>query len=220
VFAASASELRDAERWAFLPRLEPAAFSILGPAVAGALPGLPGDGFSALLVLEDDRPWVDRQTELATAALGPAIATFEGDAVVALTQALTDRLESAAERAVFTTAWNSPAALGVLLDDRAARTIAFHTLAGRLHLESHSKSSAVQRLAGYGFTAIEARGPGAAIRTDAPLGATTALRARLRAALDPREIWAYGPRWQGSPAIGMTGSGGRLNAAAPRADTA
>jgi FAD/FMN-containing dehydrogenase len=199
VYHAEPRALRDAARWASLPRLEPAAVTVLGAATAQAIAGLPaGPRYTVVVVLEDDAAWVERQTGLLEAALGVADGRLEGEAVAALEQALCDAPERWPRRLTFTTAWNSPAALGVLVDDASPSELVFHSLAGRLHLEPSSVDPAteVPRLAGNGYALIECLGVDRPEPVIPPLAATSALRRRIRAMLDPSGIWAAGPDWE------------------------
>ena len=200
VYPASAAELADERRWAFLPRLEPAAATVLGPAAAREVAGLaPADGFTVVVLLEDERAWVNRQAQRVEEALGPAARRIEGDSVAGLAQALCDVAERGPRTLSFTTAWNSPAALGVIVGGEASPGLVFHSLAGRLHLESGTSedtTSAVQRLAGSGFELIE-RSDAAPLESVLPQNAALgALRASIRRRLDPARVWAFGPRWE------------------------
>ena len=198
VFHADAAQLRDAARWASLPRLEPAAMSVLSRSTAGTIAGLgTATPYVIAVVLEDEAPWVERQTALIEDALGKADARIEGEAVVALSQALCDAPERWSRRLTLTTAWNSPAALGVIDLDVAPSELVFHSLAGRLHLEPIDALpiTEVQRLAGNGFSSLECRGT-ERFAPSPPTSAVGTLRRRIRTALDPESLWARGSSWE------------------------
>lgn len=194
VYEASVAELRDEQRWAFLPRLEPAAVMVLGRDAARASGLASTAAFAVVVALEDDAPWVREQAERVAAALGEPREALEGPAVPRLFQAVTDFVEERATNVALTSAWNSPAAPGVILDDPASPGLVHHSLAGRLHLES--TSSAVHRLAGSGFNVIEHRGGAALEPALPPFRAVQNLRDRIRRELDPGAVWAYGESWQ------------------------
>jgi hypothetical protein len=137
---------------------------------------------------------VREQAERVGAALGEPREALEGAAAPRLFQAVTDFVEGRATNVALTSAWNSPAALGVILDDPASPGLVHHSLAGRLHLEN--ASSAVHRLAGSGFNVIEHRGGAAPEPALPPFRAVRELRERIRRELDPGAVWAYGERWQ------------------------
>jgi len=203
LYDATAHELRDERRWAFLPRLEPAAVVVLGRDMARAAGAGLGTAFTVVIALEDDRAWLEQQTILVRSALGAAREVLEGSAVPQLLQAVTDLVEarpsgSASQALTLVSPWNSPAALGVLLDDPASPGLVHHSLTGRMHLElgSDNASSAVQRLAGSGFNVIEYRGGTAPEPALPPFRAVLALRDRIRRELDPGAVWAYGESWQ------------------------
>jgi hypothetical protein len=149
------------------------------------------------LVLEDDAPWVERQTTLVEAALGATTDRLEGDAVVTLGQALCDAPERWQRRLSFTTARNSVAALGVMNAD-ASSELVFHSLAGRLHLEPGSEPPAteVHRLAGVEFALVDSAGIERPAPVTPPLAAVGALRRRIREAFDPAGLWARGSEWE------------------------
>jgi len=204
LYDATARDLRDESRWTFLPRLEPAAVVVLGRDAARATGAGLGTAFTVVIALEEDRPWLEQQSIQVRSALGAAREVLGGAAVPQLLQAITDLVEArpaeAASRALtLVSPWNSPAALGVMLDDPASPGLVHHSLAGRLHLElgtTDNASSAVQRLAGSGFTVIEYRGGTAPESALPPLRAVLALRDRIRRELDPGAVWAYGEHWQ------------------------
>ena len=196
-FHVAADAVDDEARWSGLPRLEPAALTLLGARTAAAIAGLDaGPAYTLVAVLEDDAAWVDRQHALLEAALGAPAQRLDGDAVRALARALTDAPERWARRLTFATAWNSPAAIGVRNVGGAASELLFHVPAGRLHLEPVSELPAtlVQQLAGRGFVAID--GHGAAWDAPPAESAVATLRRGIRTALDPHGTWANGPVWE------------------------
>src|SRR5439155_878550 len=74
----------------------------------------------------------------------------------------------------------------------------FHAPAGRLHLflAPGAAQASVERLATHGFTLIAARGCGEIAPVLPPQQALLALRARIRAELDPAHRFALGDRWE------------------------
>jgi glycolate oxidase FAD binding subunit len=197
VFGADAGALADAARWAALPRLEPALVTVVGRDMASALPQT-GQPFAVVVGLEDDTAWVERQIAIVESALGAPAARVEDEPAIALWQSLADLEDAAEGRLTFTTAANTPAALATLLDQPAAASLVFHAPAGRLHLFPPAAQAADlgRRLSGAGFTLIDA-----GLRTDVdptlpPESSILALRARLRAQLDPASVMALGERWE------------------------
>ncbi len=197
VYRVHAGDLLDRARWEFLPRLEPAWVSVLGPESGGALPGTAGV-FTAIVVLEDDAAWVDQQERRVVDRLGDPVAVLEGDDVRSLAERVADLEETAACRLSLTTATPNPAALTPLVQLAAAGTLVFHALAGRLHLfpSPAEVQPLVTSLADLGFALVEARGAGMIAPFPAPQVAARALRTRIRAALDPESRFAYGERWE------------------------
>ena len=107
----------------------------------------------------------------------------------------------------FTSAANTPAALAPLLErPEAAAATLFHAAAGRLHVfpgrtrrarpgraaRRARASRCIEAVAGDGDPA----GVAALEPVVAPQAAVLALRARIRAALDPAGVLAFGPRWE------------------------
>src|SRR5262249_37694713 len=92
VFGMKGWEIGDAARWKDLPRLEPSLVSVVGRVATSALPesARVDAPFVAIVGFEDDRAWVAEQEQRVTAALGAPAARLDGDAVVALAQALAD----------------------------------------------------------------------------------------------------------------------------------
>lgn len=185
---AAPAALGDPARWAFLPRLEPAFVTVSG--------GTGGAPFDVAIGLEDDAAWVEEQTSRVAAALGAPAAVLEGDAAAAFTRKLTDLAAREEPHLVFTTADNTPAALAPVIA-AGAPDLLFHAAAGRLHVfgAPPDPHGFVTAMAGLGFQLIES---GGLDLPPAPAGATLPhLRARIRDALDPRHVFAYGDRWAG-----------------------
>ena len=207
VFGVDSRSLTDAARWTALARLEPAALTVVGRALDGTLPvASPTDPFTLIVGFEDDVPRVDQQLAAAERLLGEPDARLEDDTVPALWQSLADLEASDAARLTFTGAANTPAALAPLIEqpEAAAETL-FHAAAGRLHLfpTRARVRDLLEPLARAGFTLLEAapaadpaRGGGAPEPVLAPQAAVLALRARIRAALDPGGVMAYGRDWE------------------------
>jgi glycolate oxidase FAD binding subunit len=207
VFGVGARALCDEARWAELPRLEPALLTVVGQALAGALPvASPTDPFTVIVGLEDDEPRVDQQVAAVERLLGEPDARLEDDSAAALWQALADLGDRDGARLSFTSAANAPAVLAPLLGrpGLAAGTL-FHAAAGRLHVfpGATGARSVVDPLASAGFTligAVAGDGDPAGVGTLEPLIAPQAavldLRTRIRTALDPAGVMAYGTRWQ------------------------
>jgi glycolate oxidase FAD binding subunit len=198
LFEARPAQLADAARWAPFPRLEPAGLTVVGSDAAAALPGARAPGAFAVIVgLEDEARWVERQAAVATATLGPALAHLEGDEVVRLWQAFADLEDREGALLTFATAHNTPAALAPLLERPEAASLVFHAPAGRLHLqvEPGRAQDAVRSLAAHGFSLIGSCGAGALEPALPPQIGVLALRARIRAELDPAGTLALGERW-------------------------
>jgi len=208
LYSATAGQLRDGARWAELPRLEPALLTVLGGSAA-QLDGAssPRAPFVVVVGFEDDAAWVEEQIARTIQSLGAPDARRSGGEAENLWQALADREELAAARLTFTAAHNTPAALTPLLDsaDRGAAPdsargdgFVFHAPAGRLHLFAGpgTAQADVERLATHGFTLIGARGMGEIAPVLPPQQAVLALRARIRAELDPGHRFALGERWE------------------------
>ena len=198
VFEASAAQIADPARWAPFARLEPAVLSVLGHDAAAMLPGVAARGaFTVILGLEDETRWVERQVAIATAALGAASARIEGADTVRLWQALADLEDQGGALLCFTTARSTPAALAPLLERPEAKALVFHTPAGRLHVptESARAQELVHALAREGFSLIEACSTGLLEPGIPPQTGVLALRAKIRAALDPAATLALGERW-------------------------
>lgn len=201
VFEASAATLADRTRWAPFPRLQPAVLSVLGADAAAAVAGLGGpagrDTFFVIVGLEDEARWVEHQAAVATAALGTPATRLEGADVARLWQSLADLEDREGAQLSFATARNTPATLAPLLGRPEAAGLAFHAPAGRLLLPAPRAvaQELVRALASEGFALIEARGAGALEPALPPQAGVLALRASIRAALDPASTLALGERW-------------------------
>jgi FAD/FMN-containing dehydrogenase len=191
VFDLDPAALADATRWSWLPRLEPSFASIVGPALARSLPArAAGASLTAIVGLEDDAPRVAEQESVVTRGLGAPRARLTGDDVVAVAQALADLEEWAPARLSFSTSANTPAALAPLVGER----LLFHAPAGRLHLFPEAGDATRAAAVAAGFALRSARGvPGYA--PPAQQSGVLALRARIRASLDPAGTLAPGERW-------------------------
>jgi len=207
IFGVDARALGDAARWAALPRLEPALLTVVGEALAAALPvASPTDSFTVIVGLEHDGARVAEQTAAITRALGEPDARLEDDSAAALWQALADLEDRDGARLTFTGAANTPDALAPLLGrPEVAAASLFHAAAGRLHVfpPGGAARRLLEPLADAGFSLIEAVADGADPAWNAtleplipPQAAVLDLRARLRLAFDPAGVMAYGPRWE------------------------
>lgn len=207
VFGVGARALGDAARWATLPRIEPALLTVVGQALASALPvASPTDPFTVIVGLEDDEPRVDQQVAALERLLGEPDARLEDDSAATLWRTLADLEDRDGARLTLTGAANTPAALAPLLErPEVSAASLFHAPAGRLHVFPGRTRARdlIEPLAGAGFALIEAvagDGDPAGIATLQPLiapqAAVLALRARLRGALDPASVMAYGTRWE------------------------
>lgn len=194
-YQASATELADATRWRGFPRLEPSLLSVVESSMARSLPGAAGGSHTVVVGLEDDAAWVREQERVVTAALGTPAARLEGHDAAAVWQALADLEETSEPRLSFTTPGNTPAALAPLLGVGAAAGFVFHAPAGRLQLfpERSALPALAETAVAHGFVPIGTRGELA--RTPAGRSGVLALRARLRAALDPNGTLALGEAW-------------------------
>jgi glycolate oxidase FAD binding subunit len=202
VFAAPHRDLIDSARWAFLTRAEPASLVVIGPAAAARARGLPASDVPlAIVLLEDDAARVDQLSDQAVSALGEPLERLDGDRVVELERTLCDAAESPSPRLEWVTPWNSPAALGVLVDASAANDFVFYAPAGRLHLVPSYEDPApiVRRLAGAPFVLVEAHGFDRSRPRRASFAAITQLRRRIRSTFDTTNTWALGPEWEGAP---------------------
>jgi glycolate oxidase FAD binding subunit len=199
-YGMTAWELASAPGWSIFPRLEPAYLSVVGRAATRPLPeaARPDAPFVVAIGLEDDASWVAQQEEAVARALGSPAARLEDDAAAAMAQALADAAELPGARLGFTSAHNTPAALGPLLERPDAEGLVAHAPAGRLHWPAPPDGDASGLARDFlerGYTLIEPPSPA---RLEAPLppqAAVLGLRARLREALDPGRTLAMGERW-------------------------
>jgi FAD/FMN-containing dehydrogenase len=209
IFGVGACALGDAARWAALPGLEPALFTVVGQALANALPvASPTDPFSVIVGFEDDEARVAQQVAALERLLGEPDARLEDDSAAALWQVLADLEDRDGARLTFTSSANTPAALTPLLErPEVAAASLFHAAAGRLHVfpGRMRARNLLEPLAGAGFSLIEAvpddgdPAGGATLEPlIAPQAAVLALRARIRTTLDPAGVMAFGPRWERS----------------------
>lgn len=194
-----AAGLEDGSRWAQLPRLEPAAVTVVSHDL---LPRTPASiaAFAShwvLIGLEDDAAWVEVQRARLRAALGDPAWRVEGPDTVTWWQNLADLELSDRPRLTFATADNTPSALAPLNSIlHGARTV-FHAPAGRLHAFAAESEAPglIDALATRGFALIDTGGVGEARGAGEPQPAVAALRARLRSELDPAEGLSLGARW-------------------------
>jgi glycolate dehydrogenase FAD-binding subunit len=197
LYTATAEQLREGARWAEFPRLEPAALTVLGGSAARAHASS-GGRYAVVVGFEDEAAWVEEQIARATRRLGAPESRRSGAEAESLWQTLADAEELGAPRLTFTTAHNAPAALAPVLDSTACDGFVFHAPAGRLHLfpRDGAQQAEVERLAPHGFTLIAAHGAGEIAPVIPPQQAVLALRARIRAELDPGRRFALGERWE------------------------
>jgi len=207
LFGMGGRALGEPARWTAWPRLEPAALTVVGQALAGALPiAAPTDPFTVIAGFEDDEPRVAEQVAAAERLLGEPDARLEGDSAAALWQSLADLEDRDGARLTFTGAANTPAALAPLIGRPGlAAGMLFHAAAGRLHVfpARAAARELLEPLAAAGFALVEAvagagdpAGVAALEPLVAPQAAALALRARIRAALDPAGVLAHGTRWE------------------------
>ena len=186
LYDADAAQLSDASRWDFLPRLEPALVSVM--------PNREGAPFTVVIGLEDDAAWVEEQAARIAARLGPPNSVVPAEQAPQFWQALAN-LEAREEPCLtFTTAGNTPAALAPVFAADLTDLL-FHAPAGRLHVFGAlpDPRAVVGRLAAHGILLIDAIGhdlPSAPQDVSIP-----ALRARVRDAIDPGKVFAFGDRW-------------------------
>jgi FAD/FMN-containing dehydrogenase len=195
---ADAGTLADAARWAGVPRLEPAALTVLGRAAAAAAGLGGGTPFTVVVGLEDDAAWVERQCDALRAALGVERARLDGAAVAALWPALADLEDRDGPHLAFGTAANTPDALAPLAAEPEAAHAVFHAPAGRLHVFPAGAARApvlARTLGAAGFTLLGSRGAGEVPPTLPRQQALDPLRERLREALDPARTLAFGDAW-------------------------
>ncbi len=191
-----AAALADANRWRDWPRREPAALTVLGRAIAARNPVLASDApYAVIAGFEDDAAWVADCAAFARTSLGAARVKVQDTSVPPLWQQLADFEEMPGTRLTFTTTANTPDAIAFLNGRPVAERFVFHAACGRLHAwpADDEVPALVTELAGRGFALVEARGatlPGRS--TDGPIAV---LRKQLRAAMDPKAVFARGDRW-------------------------
>ncbi len=190
-WGADAVVLADAKRWSAWPRREPAALSVIGRAIAAKHPVLASDApFAVVAGFEDDPAWLAACDTFAHETLGAPRLTVRDASVPVLWQQLTDFEEMPGARLTFTSAHVTPDAIAFLAGRSIAERLVFHAACGRLHLwpEAGEAAELARELASFGFTLLEARGAGfPPSESVAPL---RQLRARLRAALDPSDVFS------------------------------
>ncbi len=198
LYSATAEQIRDRDRWAEFPRLEPAVLTVLAGKARLSSPVAPAAPYVVVMGFEDDAAWVEEQVARTIERLGTPEARAGGAEAEALWQTLSDREECATPRLTFTSAHNTPAALAPVLDSEEGDGFVFHALAGRLHVfpGPGAAQSLVERLAGHGFALIAAHDAGEITPVLPPQQAVLALRERIRAELDPAHRCALGERWE------------------------
>ncbi|MFI5372029.1 MAG: FAD-binding oxidoreductase [Candidatus Eisenbacteria bacterium] len=192
--------LADATRFASLPRLEPAWWSVLGREAARGVAGLPDAPFVMLAGLEDDPEWVATQRARFVDALGaPHASVADTDALV-WSRAVTDRdAHDAGVSMRFVSAHVSPASLAALAREPEAGSLRFIVTGGGLGVEvTPGRAAAFVDLAHEaGFRLTDVEGLDSFVPPIPGQSGVAALRARIRAALDPSATFAYGERWIG-----------------------
>ena len=200
VWGIDAATLGDAARWAAWPRREPAVLTVLGRAIAAMNPVLASDApFTLIAGFEDDPAWLTSCEAFARDTLGASRIKVRDASVPPLWQQITDPEELPGVRLTLTSAHVTPDAIGWLAGRPVAERLVFHAACGRLILFVSSSEGAglagetaalVTEAAGHGFTLLEARGVEWPTADTAP--AVSALRRRLRLALDPACVFARG----------------------------
>ena len=196
VHGADAAAIADTGRWSVFPRREPAALTVIGRAIASRNPVLAmPEPFTVVTGFEDDATWVEACAQFTRERLGAAKLSVRDASVPPLWQALADAEEMPGPRLTFATAHNTPAALAPLAHRALAERLVFHAPCGRLHVwpAPEEAGALVRELAALGFALIDARG--IEVEAPAPPRSIAALRGRVRAALDPHGVLAYGERW-------------------------
>ena len=189
-WGADARGLADAARWAAFPRLEPAVFTVVGSDHAPRLPTAlrAVGGHLVVLGFEDEPERIAELESIAARALGPPHGRLEGAEAAAAWRDLADLETALPPGSTRVTAHNTPAALAPLLAAEHARALVFHVAGGRLLLEpGHGPDPGA-----HGFAPLGGTEPSS---DDEPQQAVLALRARIRAALDPAGALAFGERW-------------------------
>jgi FAD/FMN-containing dehydrogenase len=184
--------LADAKRWRDWPRREPAVLTVIGRAIALKHPVLASDApFEVVAGFEEDPAWLASCEQFARDSLGAPRFTVRDANVSPLWRQLADFEEMPGPRLTFASAHVSPEAIAFLDGRPIAERLVFHAVCGRLHLwpDGAEPAKLVSELATRGFTLVEARGvPGVA--SGAESRSIALLRGRLRAALDPKRVWA------------------------------
>lgn len=197
VHAVDAATLSDAARWAPFPRREPAVQTVLGRALAAPNPVLATDAaFTVVTGFEEAAAWTEACATFTRDALGASKLKLQNASALTLWRVLCDTSEMPGARLTFTSAHKTPAALAPIARESVAERLLFHAPAGRLHVwpEASQAAALVAQLASHGFTLIDARGCDVAL--PAAPAAVRAIRARIRATLDPQGVFAHGPRWE------------------------
>lgn len=196
VHGCDAAMLVDVALWAAFPRREPAVQTVLGRALAATNPVLASDApFTVVTGFEEAVAWLEACAAFTRATLGAPKLKLQEASALTMWQVLCDAEEMPGARLTFTTAHKTPAALAPIAREAVAERVLFHAPAGRLHVwpAAHEAAELATRLAAHGFALIEARG------CDVPLPAAPRpvreLRARIRGAIDPQGIFAFGTRW-------------------------
>lgn len=200
VYPLDAGRLADAGAWAAVARVEPSLATVVGAGAAAPLGSGAADDapFVAIVGLEDDVPWVARQEEIVTGAIGPPAARLEGAQALDLFRRLADLEEQPGARLTFVSTHNAPPAIAALAGRPAAARAVFHAPAGRLHLFPDGGTAALApELGGMGFTLTDVTGTDPIAPAVPPEAAIAALRGRIREALDPDGRMAFGARWAG-----------------------
>jgi FAD/FMN-containing dehydrogenase len=199
-WALDARALADGARFASLARLEPAWWVVLGRDVARGIAGLPDAPFVVVTGLEDDPGWVATQRARFTDAIGVPDASFEAAAAHALSRAIADGAAPAtAGELLFASAHVTPEALAPLLAEPETASFRFTVTGGRLAVTVTDERAIpfAARAHEAGFRWIECSGLTEFRPPLPPQTAVTALRARIRAELDPGAAFAFGERWSG-----------------------
>ena len=193
VYGLEPARVADEAGWERVPRLMPAALTVIGHAAADLNPVLATRApFTLVVGFEGEPPDVEHQCELVHDLLGAARVRVTGESAVQLWQALADLEELQGARLTLTTSANTPAALAALGDDLVLARAVFHAACGRLHLfpPAERAQELAGRLAAQGFALIDARGAGTIEPAIPPQLAVQAMRRQIRAALDPARRFA------------------------------
>jgi FAD/FMN-containing dehydrogenase len=197
VHGADAALLADRTRWSALPRLGPAALTVLGASAAACDPAFAtGAPFTVLTGFEGDPAWVDACLACVVERLGAPARVLRDAEVPPAWAALADAGEHPGPYLAFATADPVPPAIASVTSHSVAARLVFHAPAGRLLLwpEVNGADALVGGLATAGFSLIERRG--LEPDTGLPPASVLGLRARIAGALDPAGVMAYGLRWR------------------------